>query len=185
MAERLSQAIMSWRQPQSADFTPYLRSPEERNFHPEIDPDQLCLELVWGEGRDQLKLLTAGEASLLLRYRKRNGYISSVQEAGEDLEILQFQGAKQEGYRLVQGVNVAKLMADYLKSLAINSDVPFQRIIMAHPIELTGNMSSIASHNAVLRIPETVSRYNTLISYLGMQYSETEQKFIREIDPHF
>jgi len=181
MATNLENVDNSWNNISIEDFSPYVR-PTREGSHPEINPSRLHLQFLLGDGRNSLNLLTTGDASLLLLYRNRRGYISSFQEDGDDLEILQFQGSKQEGYRVTQGLHIAKLMADQVQAIASDPQTDFRRITMPNPTVLTENMSSVQSPFAIMRIPRVIERYHGLIAQLGMSYSEEESKFIAEVN---
>lgn len=173
---RLENAVGLWTPPSAKDFTPYTK-PDIA--HP-VDPQALQLELLSGD-RSVLRIPSTGDVSLLLRYKRREGFISSVQDNDMELEILQFQGARQEGFRVVQGVDITKLMADQIKLLAQSPEVPFQWLTMRDPRKLVESMSAIASEDGALRIPEAEKKYAALISQLGMKYSESEKKFVVEV----
>lgn len=181
MGFNLERAVASWQPVKAEGFKPYLQTLPTVSSYPSLRTDVLSIDLLVGEDRTNIKALTAGEASFLLSYRGREGYVSSVQERDDDLEVLQLQGAKQEGYRVTQGMYVATFMADQVYLLATNPDAMFRRITMLPPLILCDNLSSVASMSAVLRIPDVAERYNQMIRRLKMGYSHDEERYIVEL----
>lgn len=180
MGNRLEHIAANWKNPGAEAFSNYVR-PLHKEGHRDIDPANLDMQFVLGDGRSTLNLLSTGDASLLLLYRDRKGLVSSVAERGDDLEILQFQGAKQEGYRVTQGLYVTRLVADQIRAIAHDPEANFGRITMPDPIILTENMSSVASPFSIMRIPDVIERYHGIITRLGMVYSDEEKKYIVEV----
>jgi hypothetical protein len=180
VSTRLEHIAANWQNPGAEGFSAYVR-PLRGDGHKDIDPAKLEMQFLLGDDRSTLKLLSTGNASLLLLYRKRKGLISSIAEVGDDLEILQFQGDKQEGYRVTQGLYLSRLIADQVRTIAYDPDANFSRITMPDPIILTENMSSVASPFSIMRIPQAIEKYQAIISRLGMEYSDEEKKYIVEI----
>lgn len=181
MTTKLERVISSWQRVGGDAFKPYLRPSDTNSKYPPLTTDALSVDLFVGEKRNVLKSPTAGDASLLLGYRGREAYVSSVKEQNDDLEVVQLQGAKQEGYRVTQGMYVAIFIADQVRLLATQPDSMFRRITMLHPLTLSENLSSVPSPTAILRIPSVVERYQSMINRLKMEYSSEEAKYVLEL----
>jgi len=181
MGNRLESVALSWQPMRGEEFNPYLRSSDISTTNPPLSTDALSVDIFVGEERRFVKSPTAGDATVLLGYRRREAFISSVRENDNDLEILQLQGAKQEGYRVTKGMYVAAFMADQILLLATHPDTMFGRITMLSPITLSENLSSVPSPTAILRIPSVVERYESMINRLKMAYSAEEAKYVLEL----
>lgn len=181
MGIKLEIAQQYWTAPQTETIGQYIGKPL-RNEFPSLDPENISMEFLHGEERSELEVTVAGEASLLLRYKNREGHVSCLNEADDDLEIVQFKGAHRKGYRLmVGGLQIPQLIADQVQAIATNPEAPFRRITMAEPKYLTDNMTSVQSPHAIPRIPDAIKRYKELALSLGMRYSDEERKYIFEV----
>lgn len=150
-----------------------------------LDPEKLSVEFLLDGARSGLIIDTVGDASLFLRYWKRNalreGFDLSVQDSSPDeIEILQLKGGKPAGLRIDQGLNVAKFMAEQTLRIAEHPDSSIRFITMGDPIQLLHNKTSIPTYNDYGKTRD-VARYEAFANYLGMKWSEEEKRYVREI----
>src|ERR1035437_9738518 len=96
-------------------------------LHPETNPpldvNALSLDLLQGTQRKRLRVITDGDWSLLLSYRRKESYVASFAEIDEDtgtsLKMTQLQGATRgKGYRVISGIDVLGLFTDQIKTIA-------------------------------------------------------------------
>lgn len=115
-----------FRPPTAEDFDKYTF----RSIEPPLDPKELSLELLVGRQRENLKTLTGGDWSFVLRYRGKEAFVASFIEGnngeGVELRLMQLQGAKgKPGYRVASGMDRASLIADQINSLVSHPESPY------------------------------------------------------------
>lgn len=142
-----------------------------RRVNPPLNTGALSLDYTEGD-RNGLRVPTTGDASLVLRYRGKEGSVLSfgVNHMG-DLSILQIQGVKSKsGYRVSTSVMIPDLFAREIDELA-RLEPKVRRIILPNEIEgLCAAQSDLA-----------VTRYRVIALRLGLVYSAGERSFIRDV----
>lgn len=139
-----------------------------------VDPTQANVELWCGEERKKLKTLTNGHTTFLLRYKEAEGVVVSMESEGEELEIVQYQGAKNKrSYVVAVGFQCTKLMADQIDGLTTDKQSPFKRIIMPDLDEIEGLVET--------RSENCMKKYLDLSRELGLRFSKTEKKYIKDL----
>lgn len=139
---------------------------------PRLLPANLSISILEGDERKGLKTPTAGDTTLLVRYKNREGAVASVDIQETDLQLIQLQGARQEGFRVEAGLNVVALFADQLLQIASHAESGLYRITMPPIVAIQGFVN--ASERAL-------ARYNGLAGRLNMRFSDQEQKFVRDV----
>ena len=150
-------------------FRPYLKSSQNM---PPLKTDKLDLALIEGEERTKMRIPVGGNSSLLLTYRRREGSVASVECRGADLNVVQLQGARQEGFRIDTGLYWVKLFADQILQIATHPDSEIVRVTMPPIIAIQGFVE--ASEKAI-------ERYREFGSRLGVRYSSQEQLYVRDV----
>jgi len=137
-----------------------------------IDVSKLDLELLEGEERENLRVPTKGDASMLLRYKRREGAVSGAEVREADLNVLQLQGARQEGFRVNSGMRWVNLFADRWLQIAEHPNNELYRVTMRPLVQIEGftGMSESA------RRP-----YEQFTSRLGMRFSREQDIFVRDV----
>lgn len=163
-----------------------------RQSDPPIDPDRLELNLVGDPERQKLRAPTTGDVSLLLSYRKRGGsrregYVMSLaQPTPSEIQVVQFQGARQAGFRIVQGVDVEGLYAHVINGIAYHPQSPFS--VLSMPVgslvdqSLDGYVPPLAVNNDFATAEDTpmrARRHELLANQLGL--TKKGDLYIRQI----
>lgn len=166
MSERLKRAFIL---PEEADFIPYVR---DNTALPPIKTGRLSVDLLIGEERSALRAVPTGDATFVLRYKGREGALSSVSLPESDLSVVQLQGANQEGYRVNTGLVWVYFFADQLLRVAQHPESGVGRLTI--PTFLAVQGFADATEKAMLRYEEFTKR-------VGMRYSAEEQVWARDI----
>lgn len=163
---------LGWQPPQADFFRPFTH-----RINPPLDLSQLRLDLLEGDERRGLQTPTTGFCTLALRYKGREGAVTSLGEREADLVVLQVQGAKNKvSYRVSSGIDWVRLFAHQVISIAGQSSLPFQRVVMPAPYAIEGLLEE------VIRGRETVdTKYIRFATQAGLRFSQDEQAFIRDI----
>ena len=168
MSERLK-SYVNWLPPQPDFYQPYLR----KNVTPPLITDRLNLRLLLGTERNELPTPTNGTGSLALWYKNKMGAVLSFDGQFGDLDITQLQGGKSVGYRIFTAMAIVTLLSDQVQRIAQHPESPYARISMTKPFAITG---------ADNEKPETtLSKYKELIRLLQMRYSDSEDKYIKDV----
>lgn len=139
---------------------------------PPVDVARLHLIFLYKEERDVLKTPKTGDMSFVLYYNRREGYITSMGDSGSDLQIVQLQGARQEGYRVICGTKVVQLMGDQIYKIATLPESPYERITLPQTVLIDGQIEATN---------EAIQRYSQLRLTLGLRYSHEEQIYARDV----
>ena len=139
-----------------------------------IKLDRIDLIVLCGQERDKLKTPVNGDSTLVLRYKEKEGVLLSLKTETERLEITQFQGSRERAaYRLNSEIHLAKLFADQIERVVNNMGANFERICMPQIEKIEGLLES---DSAIV-----FGRYRSLALFLGMNYSNDEMLYIRDI----
>lgn len=168
MSERIKQ---NFTPPTDSDFQRYER-PDTKIIP--IKTDRLDLSFLIGEERAALLTSTTGYASLVLRYKGREGAVSSITTPKEEIQIVQLQGAAQEGYRVNTSLDWTALMADQILAIAQDPRNEVRRLTMPFIGAILGAIDAEES---------ALKRYGDLATRIGMSESESERAWIRDINP--
>lgn len=166
MSERIKQNYVP---PSAGDFAPYERT--DSKIIP-IRTDRLSLSLLVGDERNGLLTPVAGDASLVLRYKGREGGISSIATHEEQIEVVQLQGAHQEGYRVNTSLNWHAMMADQIVGIAMDPRNEIRRLLMPY---LGAIMGAIDAEETALK------RYEEFAARAGLSLSMDERAWVRDI----
>jgi len=140
---------------------------------PPVDITRLETQLLVGAERGKtIKTPITGDATLVLIYKRKEGFVASFGLTEEDLEILQLQGAKAEGYRVNRGLMVVDFFADQIKQLTSHPESGLKRITMPPLFIIQGLVDATET---------AMSRYDELALRLGMKFSNGEKKFIKDV----
>lgn len=141
-----------------------------------LDTNKLLLEPLIKEQRDSLKAHFAGVVSLLLRYKKKEGTIMSIDELknGEEWRVVQVQGCKSKSsYRVASSFHSQRFLSDYLKQYAFHTYAEVRHITMPSIYNIAG-IEEAAS--------QCVERsYASVVKNLGMRFSKEVGLFIVDI----
>lgn len=139
-----------------------------------INLSRIDLIVLCGHERDVLKTPVNGDSTLVLRYKEKEGVLLSLKTRTERLEITQFQGSREKaGYRLNSEIRLARLFADQIERIIRNDMTYYNRICMSQ-IEKIDGLSESESETAFCK-------YRSLVSILGLNYSNEEMLYIRDI----
>lgn len=182
MGNNLERIAQTWTPPTIEEIN---RCIKKDDSIPQLDPNKLNTEFILGASRSLLQTVTSGDASLFLRYVKRGtlreGFDLSLEEnPGDELQIVQLKGGKPAGLRIDQGLNVARFMAEQTRKIADHPDSSVRFITMPHTLELLRNKTAISNYNEHGETRD-VARYKAFADYLGMSWSESESKYIKEV----
>ncbi len=150
-------------------FVPYL-IPNARLR--QIDPNKLSSAMLIGVERDRLTVPSTGDVSLVVRYKERDGAISSLTLSRPDLRVDQLQGAKQEGYRVTSSMWWVLFFADEILGIARNSQSGVERLVMPPIFAIQGLLD--ATEGAIVRYQEFAAR-------LEMRLSLEEMLLVRDV----
>lgn len=139
---------------------------------PPLDPDRLAIDLLNGGERSRLTVSTTGDFSLLLSYekngRKREGFVASLEEPTPgELHVVQFQGAKQAGHRLNQGLDVVRLFSVEISKIA-HSAGRYARLCMQLDTLAGQSVANYIPPIGGPDVPPAVRRYERLAHELGL-----------------
>lgn len=155
--------------PQAEDFKAYERTDSKI---PGIKIERLDLTYLVGNERIGLQTPVTGDSSLLLRYKGREGAISSIATPPDQIQIVQLQGSSQEGYRVNTSLNWTALMADQILVMANDPRNEIRRLIMPY-------LGAIAG---LIDAEETaIKRYEEMAARIGMSMSNSERAWVRDI----
>jgi len=158
-----------YRAPQQDELARYVNN----NITPPVDHMRLDMSLVTGEDRSHLYTPTTGDMSLVLLYKGREGYLASMGDGGEELSVLQFQGAKRgEGYRVSRGVHLVRLFASQIHTIAAHPESPYREISMPEIFMIEGAEDA--------NWEKARSRYEDLAVELGLKYSHDEKRYVKK-----
>jgi len=111
-------------------------------------------------------------SSLALLYKSREAVVSGLNTQGEQLSVLQLQGAYQEGYRVNTSLDWISLFADQIVLIASHPDTNVRRLIMPTLTAIQGLLD--AKDNAM-------KRYEIFAKRAGLVYSAEEVLYVRDI----
>ena len=158
-----------YRAPQHEELAQFVNN----NFTPPVDPFRLDMNLVTGEDRSHLYTPTTGDMSLVLLYKGKEGYLASMGDGGEELSVLQFQGAaRREGYRVSRGVHLVRLFASQIHTIATHPESPYREISMPEIYMIEGVEDAVSEKGR--------SRYEELVFELGLKYSHDEKRYVKK-----
>ncbi len=162
---------LGW-QPRGADFfRPYICEAE-----PPLDSSKLDLDLLAGTERQSLRAPFTGTYTIALKYKGRTGAVTSLEEVGGDLVVLQLQGVHgRRGYRVTSGISWIELFADEVTTVAEHPSLPIRRLCMPRPILIDGLVEEIA------RREDVDTKYLKFAAEASLKYSQAEQAYIRDI----
>lgn len=136
--------------------------------------DRVDLLVLCGDERNILKTAINGDSTLVLRYKKKEGSLLSLDTETENLGIIQFQGARGEaGYRLNNEMRLPNFFADQIKTLTEGGLCRFKRIWMPQ-FEMIEGLIEANSQIAF-------ERYKLLATILGLKYSAKEGFLVRDV----
>ncbi len=139
-----------------------------------INLSRIDLVVFCGEERSSLKTPVNGDSTLVLRYKEAEGVLLSLITEPERLEITQFQGASgKAGYRLTTELRLSNLFADQVETIVKSEKSGFKRICMP---TIEGIEGLIESNSEM-----ACQRYKSLATILGLNYSQEERLYIRDI----
>lgn len=163
---------LNWQPPQADFFVPYTYMSD-----PPLDPSGLELDLLVGGERKILKTPITGSCTFALRYKGYEGAVTSLEEKGVDLIVVQVQGARsRRSYRVSSGIDWVRLFADQVSSVAEHPLSPFQRLVMPTPYAIEGLFDEL------VRRRETVdSKYIRFATQAGLRFSQSEKAYIKDI----
>ena len=155
--------------PTPEDFKPYIR---ENSGLPPLQLARLSIDMLIGEDRVTLHTPTAGDASFMIRYKNREGAVTSLALPGEDLSVVQLQGATQEGYRVNTGLVWVDMFADKLLQIAQHPISNFRRVVMPAHYNIQGFGDAAET---------AMGRYMDFTRRAGLRFSDEEEAWIRDI----
>jgi len=166
MANRLEELYV----PKRGDrFIPYLVLHDKLR---QLDPNKLSSTMVVGVDRDRLTVATTGDISLTLRYKERDGVVSSYTLLDQDLRVDQLQGARQEGYRISTALNWAQFFADEMLEVAKHPESGVERIVMPLSCLIDGFIDATEP---------AARRYEIFKARASMRFSAEEKLFVRDV----
>ncbi len=141
---------------------------------PPLKLDKTQADLYVGTDRLLLDMMFTGDFSYFLTYKNRPGYAASFAEQNnaDDVSLVQLQGAKQEGYRVMSALRVVDFMADQIQLLAEHPESPYQRITMPPHAVILGVVDATE---------DAIARYSQFAHRLGLTYSETDRAFVVDV----
>ena len=159
---------LGWKPPQAREFFPFLN----RGTASPLDIQKLDLQCLSGSRRNEVKTAITGDFSLVLKYKAREGAVSSFEEAERDLVVVQIQGARQEGYRVTTGMNWVYLFANQALWIANHPESGFDRLVLP----LLGAVKGLDTATE-----EAVKRYERFVRLAGMRSSDVDRAFVRDV----
>ncbi len=166
MSEKLKELYVPKR---GEPFLPYLVVNTKLR---QIDPKRLSSNMVTGAQRASLTIPSTGDVSLLIRYKERDGVISSFGLSGSDLRLDQLQGAKQEGYRVTSSVSWVHFFADEILNIAKHPESGVERLVMQPTFAIQGFLDAAE---------KAMRRYDEFAARLKMRFSAEELLYVREV----
>ena len=152
------------------DFQPYLFDNKKL---PPISVDRLSMGLLIGDERTVLRVNTTGDASLIIRYKKREGVVSSMALPNQDLSLVQLQGSNQEGYRIDTGMYWVNFFADRLWQLASHPRSGLKRLTMPTFDSIPGFADAVE---------EAMKRYKDFARMAKLDFSKEEKLWVRDVN---
>lgn len=141
---------------------------------PQLKVNELGIGLYVADERRELQTATTGDASVLLRYKNHDVSVISWQGSGEDLEVMQLQGARSpKSYRGTKGVGWERLFGDETWAVAEIPEAEIARVTMQHPLDIPG-VEGQATELAI-------RRYILFAAYLSLVWSNQERMFVRDV----
>ena len=153
------------------DFAKYFTS-----FQPPLDLSHLKLDPVVGGDREKLKAILEGDHGIMLRYKGREGALTSIdeEENGEIWRAFHVTGARsKKSFRVASGLHWPNLLGDSVNELANHPESEVRHIVMP-PMHGVTNLDGAASEHVD-------SYYRRFRSALGMTFSKEAGLFIRDI----
>lgn len=139
-----------------------------------LDVSRIDLAIFCGDEKKDLKTITNGDTSLMLRYKEREGVVVSLETETNELKIVQLQGARSKGgYQITTGFFFVEFFGDQIKKMTNHPDAWFERIVMPH----FGQIDGLCDTNS----EPAMNRYQKLADNLGLKFSDQEFKFVREV----
>lgn len=139
---------------------------------PPLSLPNLRLELLLGDERKDLGTPSTGEASLLIRYREKEGAIASVSLPDLDLSVVQLQGSTQEGYRVNTSLIWTSVFADKLLQMARHPKSYIRRLTMPTFHAIVGYVDSEET---------AMQRYKEFAARAGLNLSDEEHIWVRDV----
>jgi hypothetical protein len=144
-----------------------------RPITPPLEKREVQVHLYLGATeQNAFKMNTTGDATLGLLYKQCAVAALSWETLTENemLKILQLQGGKsRKSYRGTTGIRWVESLAHILKSSVLSGDSPIKTVAMPAVHALPG---------MELEFVYAQERYYTMISLLGMRWSDIEKQFI-------
>jgi hypothetical protein len=142
---------------------------------PGLDVAQLEIQLLVDDERKVLKTPVTGNISHVLKYKGREGAVSSFTDRdNQDLILVQLQGAKSSvSWRVTTGLRWCNLFMSEALQIANLDGSGIRRIGMPNPLFIQGIESSESE--------EILYRYQAFITFAALQWSEDDQLFVRDI----
>ncbi len=140
-----------------------------------IDTARVNLHLLCDEERKTLQTPVNGDSSLVLRYRDKEGSIISTATFGEEISVLQLQGARNNvSYKVSTGIDWVKLFSDQISKIISYDDQNHFRLITMPDIVKIDGLSESGTEMAR-------GRYIRFANMLGLRFSKEDGKYIKEL----
>lgn len=133
---------------------------------PALDQSKIVFESLVGDQREHVRTPCGWDASFLLRYKRREGAITSLEEINDGVvwNIPQVQGAKsKKSYRLTKGLNWQHVFADAVAQCVQRSDNGLEHVTMPR-IEAVEGVTNACGN------PD--SSYTVVRKFLNMRWSD-------------
>lgn len=145
---------------------------------PSLDTSKLDIRSFVGVERNDVRAPFEGHATLALFYKGCEAGVMSIREEcqGEVWNILQVQGSKsKKSYRVSTGMAWHNALADRALQYALHPEAEVRRLAMPPSHSITNLVDAVSLENAK-------ARYGMVRSRLGLQYSELEGLYVRDLE---
>lgn len=140
---------------------------------PPLDMGQMVLSCMMGSDRSVLKTPTAGDLSLMLSYKAKEGAVSSFSVQDRDLTLAQLQGARSpRSFRVTTSIYWIDLMADEAVAIAKHRRAGIRRLLMPKPAMIEGIEHAVSE--------QVVIRYHDFATRAGLRWSDQDVAFARD-----
>ncbi len=154
----------------SSHFGAYIN----RAMLPILDINKLDALCVVGTDRKSLKTTTTGVMSLILRYKQKEGAVSSFDNVKDDLVLLQLQGARSSvSFRVSRGFYWTDFMADEAIAIASHRDSGIRRLAMPKIESIEG-----IDHG---QSEQLINRYRDFATRAQLRWSRTDDAYVRDV----
>lgn len=142
---------------------------------PPLNIAQLNAELLVGRNRRVLRTPITGDFSTVLRYKGKEGAVSSFEvRDGTDMVLQQLQGARSPvSWRVATAFKWDSFLMHDALEIAQMPESGVRRIAMPNPLHIKG-IESAESEQAV-------ERYRAFITFAALQWSQTDHLFVRDL----